>query len=132
MVQNGRHFAIDSGNIVSSSIRPMKLGSIGFLMMQNLNLNISDRSHDRKWLKMAAFIGKFQKQHFLLYKANEIGYTGFLMMPNSILTISRRSRDRKWFKMAAVLVYNTGDIISSTIRPMKLCSIGFLMMQNLN
>ena len=53
---NGRRFAINSGNIISSTIRPMKLGSVGFLMMQNLNYNILDRSHDRKWLEMAAVL----------------------------------------------------------------------------
>ena len=54
MVQNGRYFAVYFEIIIFSALRPMNPGFIGFLMMQDLNLNIGNMSHDPKRLKMAA------------------------------------------------------------------------------
>ena len=87
MVQNGRRFAVDSGNLIFSALRPMKPSIIRFFMMQNLNLNISDRSHDLKWLKMAAFLVNSKNNISSAIRPMKLGIVGFLMMPNSNLTI---------------------------------------------
>ena len=95
MVQNGRRFAVDSGDLIFSALRPMKPSIIGFSMMQNLNLNITDRSHDQNWLKMAAFSVNSKNNFSSAIRPMKLGVTGFLIMPNSNLTIYHGSCDRK-------------------------------------
>ena len=87
MVQNGRRFAVDSGDLIFSALRPMKPSSTGFFVMQNLNLNISDRSHDRKWLKWLPFSVNSKNNISSAIRPMKLGIVGFLMMPNSNLTI---------------------------------------------
>ena len=64
-------------------------------MMQNLNLNIIDRSHDQKGLKMAAFSVNSKNNISSATRSMKLGVTGFLMIPNSNLTIYHWSSDRK-------------------------------------
>ena len=95
MVQNGRRFAVNSGDLIVSALRPIKQSILGFFMMQNLNLNIIDRSHDQKWLKMAAFSINSKNNISSATRSMKLGVTGFLIMPNSNLTIYHGSCDRK-------------------------------------
>ena len=95
MVQNGRRLAENLGDIILSALRPMKPSIIGFFMMQNLNLNITDRSHGQKWLKMAAFSVNSKNNFSSAIRPMKLVVTGFLIMPNSNLAIYHGSCDRK-------------------------------------
>ena len=74
----------------------MKMGIIGFLMMQNSYLTIKNRSRDRKCLKMADFLyGRLIFDWILeidiisdINKSIKLGIVGFLMMLNSFLGVS--------------------------------------------